>query len=150
MKKIILVLTILTMNSVTWASLPKAHEVWLAGCYGDHHGSSLDFRTTTQPDGQVDLWIEVSTDSGISRPAYKVWKFDKDAVAVPTGLWGETLLEAIEMNEDKSAYTEFVFIKATDPAGSEMILNLNKWNGQNFLVIDGYVEPLTCSTSRAP
>lgn len=151
MKKLILGLILTTLTSTfvpaAMADLDEARKDSFVSCYGDHHGSYLDFKTLVNSAGALELAIYVSNDSDEGFVVYKVSRFDKDSVAVPASQLKASLLETIaDMNDNGADYKGFVMMEASSAEGSQMYLNLNKFNDQSFLVIDGYVEPLTCRT----
>lgn len=139
--------SVFTFTSVASADLDEARKDSFVSCFGDHHGSYLDFKTSVSAAGIMELLIYVSNDSDESFVVFKVSRFDRDSVAVPEALSREALIETVnDMNDNGADYKGFVMMEAKSAQGNQMYLNLNKFNDQSFLVIDGYVEPLTCRT----
>lgn len=151
MKKLILGLILTTLTATfspaANADLDDARKDSFVSCYGDHHGSYLDFKTVINSEGTLELLVYVSNDSDNGFAIYQVSRFEKDSVAIPKSQMKTNLLETVaDMNDNGADYKGLVMIKAEGADASQMYLNLNKFNDQSFLVIDGYVEPLTCRT----
>lgn len=129
-----------------FAGEPEAGGDAFVSCYGDHHGSYLDFYINQ--DG-TKVTITVSDDSAVNYQDYAVDSMKLDGAQVASKDQSKVLLDAVgAMNASEGDLAGFVLVKATASLStghkSEMYLNLNKMDQTSYVVIDGYVEPLTC------
>lgn len=129
------------------ASAPAlaAETKTFAKCYGDHHGSYVDF--VAQIDGQAvnGLQIAISNDSDDPAVLYTVSEVKKNGDLLQPKAYSWAIRQAIKSDAAGEWYG-FVFIKAVAPGGSTLFINLSKFTGslRHALAIDGYIEELTC------
>lgn len=148
MKTVFALIAVLGLALPTMADESKESGDAFVTCYGDHHGSYLDF--TSNQDGS-EITVHVSTDAGdaVVIAPYKISVLEKDGAAVTDLDKTQSLITVVnDMNDQGADYTGFVFARAENSTGNQMYLNLNKFDGTSYLVTDGYVEPLTCTVPQ--
>ena len=117
-----------------------------ARCYGDHHGSYLNLRTITGSEGLAQVLIDVSNDSDDAAVVYEISEVSKNGAALQKKAYSWAIRQAIKA-EAAGDFYGFVKVKAVSRAtGKTLYLNLQKYTGElrHALVIDGYVEAITC------
>lgn len=116
-----------------------------AKCYGEHHGSYLSLIALTNQNAVSDVVIERSGDSDFPAVAYVIENITKNGQSLMVSAYSWAIRQAIKAAARGDFYG-FLMVEAVSTSGSKMYLNLNRWTGdlEHALVIDGYVEPLTC------
>lgn len=127
-------------------SLASATEsIRFASCYGDHHGSYLNLWSIHGSEGLAQVNLVITNDDDLQEPKiFQVSKLTKDGVEMPLKSWSWVIRQALKA-EARDEFYGFVMVTAEGPAG-QLYLNLQKYTGRlrHALVINGYVEELTC------
>ncbi|MBI3505140.1 MAG: hypothetical protein HY059_09880 [Proteobacteria bacterium] len=114
-------------------------KVTFAHCFGDHHGTDLAF---VRENGEV--YVETSNDSGEPAVPYRIHRLTKAYAATDPSTYASAIGDAIRAQGSGSMGASTVFLQASAAGGSQLFVELNKWNGKSFVVVDGHAEELTC------
>jgi hypothetical protein len=110
-----------------------------ASCAGDHHGTYLEFKNGAN--GGIS--IETSNDSDDAPEKWTVLKVTKSLTAVPKSGQSWAIRQAIKAANASDGSYDMVMVEAKRGT-STMYVQLNKWNGESFLSVMGFVEKLEC------
>jgi hypothetical protein len=137
--------------AVAWSAQASATQTTrFASCYGDHHGSYLNLWTVEGGEGLAQVNAVVTNDND-EQPArvYQIVELTKNSTPLPMKAWSWAIRQSIKADAAGEFYG-FIFAKALGANGSTMYINLSKYTGslRHALVIDGYVEELTCPVDR--
>ena len=135
-----------TLYAVHVGAALATPEIQFAQCYGDHHGSYLDF-VAEEENGIVEAVTILVSGDGEEVPVkkYRIESVTKDGAVLQPKAYSWAIRQAIKAEAAGNWYG-FIFIKAKSPSGSIMSVNLQKYTGslRHALAIDGYIEELTC------
>ena len=110
-----------------------------AACYGDHHGTYLDFKT----DAKGTAYVETSNDGDDAPVKWTILSVEKDASKLQPKAYSWAIRQAIQASAQDGEYG-MVMVKAKRD-GKIMYVQLNKYlQSANYLSVEGYVEALTC------
>lgn len=136
--KTILVMTLLSV----FASVSQAESNLFAACSGDHHGTYLDFFSDVN---NQNVYFETSNDGEDDPVKFNITKMHTYGQKVEVKDYKHAISEAIKTSNGDGEYEGMLYIEA-ESGQSKILMNINKFTGENFLVFNGYVEALNCPT----
>lgn len=130
-------LFLLTVISVSSASAESS--ALFAECSGDHHGTYVDFYSEGSG-----VYIETTNDGEEPPVKYIIKEISRYQDIIPVADYQSAIAEALKTSVGIGEYEGMLIVRA-ESESNRMILNLNKWNGENFVVINDYVEKMECN-----
>ncbi len=116
-------------------------------CSGYHHGTYVDFQVSQQGVLKMALYGDGEEPAKMVHVS-NVQKSFTENIAEEN--YESTILEAVKASsapDNEGFGMNIVLVKGSNDT-TDVTVNLNGRNGDNFLVVNGYVEPLTCSVTK--
>ncbi len=137
MKFLILALTFSSFSSALYAETKT-----FAACSGDHHGTYVDFLSDMNNEN---VFIQTSNDGDEPPQKFKITNMFNFDVNLDVKDYSSAVKNAIKASNGDGDYDGVLYVEA-ESGSDRLLLNLNKFTGENFLVLNKYVEALECPT----
>lgn len=135
MKTLMLTLTLSLLCSSAFAESKN-----FAKCYGDHHGTYVDFFT----DVSGKTYLETSNDGEDLPEQYEITSVSESMVDLDPANYGLAIRQALRSSAKQDGIYGMLMLKAKR-GDSTLYFQINKFMGsENFISQDGYVEAMTC------
>lgn len=133
----VLTITLMSLNAMS-------EETVVANCSGEHHGTYVDVLTLQS--GETVLRTSYDSDEG--GQTYSITNIKSYGSTIPTddpNYAARVIKEAIADSLLGSEHEAGLLIVEAKGGNDELILNINKYVGTNYLVNNKVVEAMTCS-----
>ncbi len=137
MQSLILAVTIAISSSAVMADTKT-----FASCSGDHHGTYVDFLSDLNNEN---VFIQTSNDGDEPPQKFTITSITNYDVSLDMKDYNSAIKEAIKTSNGDGSYEGMLYVEA-ESGSDRLLLNLNKYTGENFLVLNKYVEALECPT----